>query len=173
MEKVLLAIDGVTPDKQVFRYALQLCRRIKAELDVLQVIKPTKIHTKAGKKTGHARKYIEGSLMAAAFAEAGDHQTAKDMMSEALDNLKKLLPESDKAGIRYHLTAKAGSPKIEILNHVNEHRDIVLAIYDTGLKESLEKTSAETGASVLSELKQALSIPLVVIHPESHGIRMR
>ena len=32
MQKVLLAIDGIHPDHKVFDYAVQLCKRIKAEL---------------------------------------------------------------------------------------------------------------------------------------------
>ena len=40
MKKVLLAIDGIKPDVKAFRYALQMCKRIKAELNVLHLIGP-------------------------------------------------------------------------------------------------------------------------------------
>ena len=39
MIKKLLAIDGITPDKKAFNYAVELCTRIKAELNILQIIR--------------------------------------------------------------------------------------------------------------------------------------
>jgi hypothetical protein len=170
MEKVLLAIDGTNPDKKVFGYALQLCQRIKAELDVIWVMKPSKYKKylkKAGQITGHASKYIEGSLVAATYAEASDHETAEAVMSEALKHLKQLLPEPDKAGVQYRLTMKAGNPKDEIVNYINGHREVILAIYDAPGEKRDHTMMANRHRSVLSELKQALSIPLVVIQPES------
>ena len=134
MEKVLLAIDGMTADKKTFHYAVQLCKRIKAELNVLQVVTPKKCGeylVAVGKKAKPVNRYIEQSFIAAAFAEAGEHETAKDLMSEAFRNLKKLLSESEKEGIPYHLTMKSGDPKQEIDNYLNTHRDVVLTIYDT------------------------------------------
>jgi len=133
MKKVLLAIDGMAPDKKTFHYTVQLCRRIKAELNVLQVISPKnygRYLSEARKKAKPAIRYMEGSLMAVAFAEAGEHETAEALMSEALRNLKQLLPESEKEGVRYHLTMKAGNLKREIIRYLNEHRDVVLTIYD-------------------------------------------
>jgi nucleotide-binding universal stress UspA family protein len=161
MEKVLLAIDGIAPSKKAFNYAVQLCKRIRADLNVLQIIRPKKYSKyleSARKKTNTARKYIEGSMMAAAFAETGEYETAKDMMSEALRNLKQLLPESEKAGIQCHLTMKAGNPKHAILNYLNEHRDVVLTIYDTAQDKRDQLRSSRQ-----NEIKQALSVPLVVV----------
>jgi hypothetical protein len=40
MKKVLLAVVGNAPDPTTFRYAEQLSRRIQAELDVLQLVRP-------------------------------------------------------------------------------------------------------------------------------------
>ena len=166
MEKVLLAIDGMTPDKKAFHYAVQLCKRIKAELNVLQVINPNKCGkylVTVRKKVKPVKRYVEGSLIAAAFAEAGEHETAKDMMSEALRNLKQLVPESEKEGILCHLTMKSGDPEQEIINYLNEHRDVVLTIYDDS-DERLVKTNRDrSNHSVIQDIRRALSIPLVVL----------
>ena len=102
MKKILLAINGVKPERRAFSYAVQLCKRVQADLNVLQVIKPVNLEKylkKIRKKTSYARKYIESSLVAATFAEAGEHDTASDLMSEAVKNINQLLPESEKAGI--------------------------------------------------------------------------
>ena len=72
MQKVLLAIDGINPDRKVFEYAVQLCQRIKADLSVFQVINPRryKEYLKTiRKRADNARKYIEGAMVAATFAE--------------------------------------------------------------------------------------------------------
>jgi len=167
MEKVLLAIDGISPDRKVFCHAVQLCMRIKAELNVLQIIRPgnySEYLKKVRERANQARRYIEGSLLAATFAEAGEHETGKEMMAEALKNINQLLPEAEKAGIPCSLTMKAGNPSKEIINYVKEHRDVVLTIYDTPGEEGDESGVARKKKTAPREIKRALSIPLVIIH---------
>ncbi|MBW1696619.1 MAG: universal stress protein [Deltaproteobacteria bacterium] len=166
MEKVLLAIDGTGPDKKSLRYALQLCRQIKAELDVLQVIKIKNILEKSRQKTIMARNYIEAALVASAYAEAGESETAKDMMAEAVENLKRSLSESGVQNVKYHVTIRAGDPRKEIINYLNEHRDVVVTIYDATDYKRLEASKAYSTPSLASELSQILPMPLVVIKPK-------
>ena len=166
MEKVLLAIDGITPDRKVFRYAVQLCKRIKADLNVLQIIRPrnyTKYIKKIRERTNYARNYFEGSMIAATFAEAGEHDTANAMMSEARRNINKLLPESEKAGIQYQLTMKSGDPNKEIIEYVNAHRDVVLTIYDASLEDRKGTRGVKKQQGVPRKIKQKLAVPLVVV----------
>ena len=166
MKKVLLAIDGMAPDKKAFHYAVQFCRRTKADLNVLQVVSPKssgRHSEKARKSEKPVKRYLEGSFMAVAFAEAGEHETAEALMSEALRNLKQLLPESEKEGVRYHLTMKAGSLKHEIFRYLKEHRDVVLTIYDAHQRKGTDRGFARRYGSVPQEIQQALSTPLVVI----------
>lgn len=40
MQTVLLAIDGDMPDRTVFDFAVQFCRRMNTNLDVLQILQP-------------------------------------------------------------------------------------------------------------------------------------
>ena len=65
MEKVLLAIDGITPDEKAFYYAVELCSRIKAELNVLQIIRSQNANNlldKAITKAKHAKLFFEGTM---------------------------------------------------------------------------------------------------------------
>lgn len=166
MKKVLLAIDGMKPDKKAFHYAVQFCRRTKADLNVLQVVSPQNSGCdpeKTQKSKNPGRRYLEGSFMAAAFAEAGEYVTAEALMTEALRNLKQLLPESEKEGVRCHLTMKAGSFKHEIIRYLKEHRDVVLTIYDAHQRKGADTGFARKFGSVTQEIQKALSIPLVVI----------
>ena len=94
MEKVLLAIDGMIPEQKAFRYAVALCKRIKAELGIFQIIRPQyyrEYKKKIRNKASIAKKFFEGSMMAATFAEAGEFDTAKEIRDsdEEEDSLKK------------------------------------------------------------------------------------
>ncbi|MBW1752449.1 MAG: universal stress protein [Deltaproteobacteria bacterium] len=166
MQKVLLAIDGISPDHKIFDYAVQLCRRIKAELNVFQVINPRKYSEylkTIRKRAGNARKYFESTMVAATFAEAGEHETAKEIMSTALENINRLLPESEKAGVRCHFAVKTGNPAKEIINYVNGHRDVVLTIYDSSLEDRKGTRGVKKQQGVPRKIKQQLAVPLVIV----------
>jgi len=166
MQKVLLAIDGISPDHKIFDYAVQLCKRIKAELSVFQVINPRKYNEylkTIRKRAGFARKYFESTMVAATFAEAGEHETAKEIMSTALENINRLLPESEKAGVQCHFAVKTGNPAKEIINYVNVHRDVVLTIYDASLEDRKGTRGVKKQQGVPRKIKQKLAVPLVVV----------
>ncbi len=166
MEKVLLAIDGVKPSQKVFQYAMQLCQRLKTELRVLQVVRSRQWGQRLKKvqRSGQrAKRLIEESMVAATFAEAGEHETAKDIMAQARKNMDQLMPESQRARIAYHLTMTSESPSKEIINYVNEHRGVVLTIYDAGLGENPGSDVSAEDTEVAKEIVQHLSTPVVVM----------
>jgi nucleotide-binding universal stress UspA family protein len=167
MKKVLLAIDGITPDRKTFRYAVELCERIKAELKVFQIIRPqnySKYLKEMRQKTDYARMYIQGSMVAAAFAEAGEHESAKEIMAEASEQIKRLLSESQKQGVHCDFSMKRGSPEKEIIDYVNQHRDVVLTIY-TSSAEDVERTGIlSKKKNAIASIKEKLAVPLVVAH---------
>lgn len=165
MKKVLLAIDGITPDSKIFHYAVELCRRMKAELKVFQIIRPqnySKYLKEMQQKTNYARMFIQGSMVAAAFAEAGEHESAKEIMAEASEQIRRLLSESQKQGVRCHFSMKRGSPEKEIVDYVNLHRDVVLTIYNSSA-ENVDKTDMlSQKKNVITSIKEKLAVPLVV-----------
>lgn len=166
MKKVLLAIDGITPDQQVFRYAVELCKRIRADLKVFQIINPRKYKEylkKMRSRAGHARRYLASSMVAATFAEAGEHETAEQIMSEALENMNRLLPETEKEGVQCRFILKSGAPDKEIIDYVNQNRDVVLAIYDSPARGRRDKGADRTEAAALRKIKRALLVPLVTM----------
>jgi nucleotide-binding universal stress UspA family protein len=165
MKRVLLTIDGMTPNQKAFDYAVSLCKRIKAELSIFQIINP-RYHRKYMKKIRKnallAKKIVEGAMVAATFAEAGERETALDIMNEASKQIEHLLQESEKAGIRCHFSITSGNPGQEIVEYVNGHRDVILTIYDVfgpvGPVDSFEKKST------LAKIKKDLSVPVVTVH---------
>ncbi len=166
MEKVLLAIDGISPSKQILHYAVQLSQRLRAQLNVLEIISPKRskeyIH-RVSRVANHTKRYFERSMVAATFAEAGEHEMAQELTAEALKNLNQLLPESEKAGRACQLTLKPGHLAEEILKYVKTHRDVVLAIYDGTQGKDLTGGVSRKNTPVPKEIIQNLSIPLVVI----------
>ena len=159
MEKILLAIDGITPNKKAVHYAVELCKRIKADLNILQIINSLNL----GKRVNRMRRYVEASMVAATFAEAGEHGMAMDLREQALKNINKLLPESEKEEVHCHLSVRSGSPDKEIVNYVNDHRDIVLTIYNTSKEEMGDDDTEAKKRDVPNRIRQRLSTPLVVV----------
>ena len=165
MKKVLLAIDGIVPDQKVFQYAIQLCKRIKAELNVFQIINPQNFSEylkKVRQSAGNARSYFSSAMMAVTFAEAGEHDTAEEIMAVALKNYQRLLPESEKEGVQCHFSMKSGAPDQEIIDYVNAHRDVVDAIYDAARHENDKPKQKKK--TTPGRIRRKLAVPLVVIN---------
>jgi len=166
MQKVLLAVDGIKPTDKAFRYAVELCQRLRAELRILQVIRPNhygQYLKRVQRSVRSAKRFAEESMVAIAFAEAGEHDTAKEIMAQARKNMNILMPESERAGIPCHLTMTSGRPGKEIVRYVNKHRDVVLTIYDRATEEnSVCSITPEEGDGPLA-IGQRLSIPLVML----------
>jgi len=166
MKKVLLTIDGITPDQKAFHYAVSLCKRIRAELNIFQIIRPRYYGNyikKVRKKASLARKFVEGSMVAATFAEAGEHETALDMMAEASKEIKHLMSKSEKSGVHCHFSIKSGNSEKEIINYVNDHRDVILTIYDASDQGTNQNADISEKKSTLAKIKRDLCVPLVMV----------
>jgi len=167
MERVLLAIDGMTPDRKAFRYAIALCKRIRAELSIFQIIRPQyyrEYKKKIRKKGLFVRKFVEGSMVAATFAEAGEHETALDIMAEVSKEIRRLLQESEEAGVHCHFSITSGNPEKEIIDYVNDHRNVVLTIYDVSNQSADQNANISKKKNSLAKITKGLSVPLVTVH---------
>ena len=109
-----------------------------------------------------AQKVLESTMAAAAFAEAGEHETALDLMAEGSEQVEHLLKESEKAGVHCRFSIRSGNPEKEIVDYVNDHRDVILTIYDasgdSGTADIFEKKTT------LANIKRSLSVPVVTVH---------
>jgi hypothetical protein len=163
MKQVLLTIDGNIPTHTVFRYAVALCKRISAELSILQFIKSRNFEgylSKTKKSVFRVGKYLENSFAAVTYAEAGEHGTANEMLSEAYGLMQELLPESEQAGVPFQMSFCSGKPDQKIPDYVDNHQDIILTIFDYAKgKNGLNKSDSTT----IERIKRKLVVPLVVI----------
>ena len=167
MKKVLLAIDGIDPTIKIFRYALELCKWTKSELNVLQIMSiqnTNKYFSRIHKKSEIFKNYFEKSMIAVTYAEAGEHKIAKEIMHKAMYNMKKILPESEQAGVFCHIIQKKGETDKEIINYVKKHRDVVFTIYDDAYQEGNDNTVLKEKKRLVNRIKQKICIPLLVFN---------
>jgi len=120
------------------------------------------------KSLNTATRYFEDMMAAVAFAEAGEHEIAIKLMPEALNNIKSMLPENEKKKIGYKLKMTGGNSEKEIIDYVNQHRNVVMAIYnpvpDSQNKEGMHVEDTEKRNNTISKkIQRKLSVPLVVI----------
>ncbi len=166
MEKVLLAIEGLAPDRSTFSYAVALCKRMRAGLDILQIFSPhtyRKYLKRVKKGARHSRNVFEDAMVAVTFAEAGQRDIAGQMEKHSFENIDRLIPKSEKDGIDYHLTLKSGNADEEIVRYVCDHRDVVLTIYDAcRAQDEPERASGKT-INAVRQIGQKLSTPLVIM----------
>ena len=97
------------------------------------------------------------------FAEAGEHETAKEIMAEASKQINHLMLESEQKGVRCHFSMTSGTPEKEIINYVNYHRDVVLTIYDASVQDIGQASRISKKKRAPAEIKKHLSVPLVVV----------
>jgi hypothetical protein len=153
----------MSPSLKAFQYASELCSRIKADLNILQVIKiasPTDSLRKFRNKAGSLRRRIEDSMTAATFAEVGEHEMALDILNRARKNLEPLLDRADETGIAYQVTVKTGDPGKEIVNYLKNHREIVLTVCDI----QMEEKGPSKKESIPLEITAQIPVPVVVVH---------
>ncbi len=166
MEKILLAIDGIAPDSKIFSFAVSLCKRMRTGLDVLQILglRSCKKHLKkVTQGARHARSVFEDAMVAATFAEAGQHDIAEQLRVQACENLDRLIPKSEKDGIDYHLTLKSGNADEEIVRYVCDHRNVVLTIYVAAGAPDKQEHASVIKKNVVRQIGQKLSTPLVIM----------
>ncbi len=166
MEKVLLAIEGVAPDHSTFSYALALCKRMRAGLDILQIFSPhtyRKYLKRVKKGARHSRNVFEDAMVAVTFAEAGQRDIAGQMEKHSFEKIDRLIPKSEKDGIDYHLTLKSGNADEEIVRYVCGHRDVVLTIYDASASQDKQERASVRKRKAVRQIGQKLSTPFVIM----------
>jgi len=163
MKQILLAINGDIPTKTVFQYSVDLCNRIRAELNILQFIKSgslTRRLTDTHKKVGRLGKFLEDSFAGVAFAEAGSFSMADEMLSGVSDPLRELIKNSQ-TRVPFKVAFSHESLETELSSYIDQHQDIVLTIFDpaTDIRKHPQKYLA-----TMAQIKKKLCIPLVTVN---------
>lgn len=136
---VLLAVGGSYINKEAFRYAVNLCRRMDASLDVLHVVPEECAHNAES-----GRISLEGYS-----AEIG-----------------KLLQEASKNRVSVHLSVTVGDVDREVCAYAKDNREVVAVVLDSPY---VHGAGPERGKCrrVLQILSRRLAVPLITA--ESKG----
>ena len=87
-----------------------------------------------------------------------------DIMTQVSKEIKRLLKESEEAGVHYHFSMKSGNPEKEIVDYVNDHRNVVLTIYDVSEQGADQNANISEKKNALAKITKGLSVPLVTVH---------
>lgn len=157
MKKILLAIKGGVPREEAARYALGLAQRLRAKVEILQVINPgsNKKWRDMLRTLKDGAAGFEAAMAAAAFAEAGEPKMAENIeniMTKAAQSLT-YFEETGEEAVDYNVTIKIGDIEKEIVQFVENNRDAVVAVYDGPSEENMGNPP--------QELHNKIPIPLV------------
>jgi len=162
MKTVLFATDHMPPDPEALDYALLLCRRMAARLEVLHILKSS---SSAGSGDRRRRK---GKIPARhkticregmpTGAQTGVPETDRISAIQSLDRLKQWLPDRPNPPVVYHCEVAGGATGAIIERYVRKHGEIVLTVFDP----SSDRHPADIRSKAKGEMPR-LSIPLVLV----------
>jgi hypothetical protein len=133
---VLLVIEGESPSPEPFAYALNLCKRTNAELDLLQVIEQSR--------------------------KDDDYELLSNKMTEGSRNIVALVRQLEEDGIPFKVTIRLGDVGQKLFNYAKRHKDVSMVIFDSPrLRKGPEKSPA--WSRLLENISHQLAIPLVIV----------
>jgi K+-sensing histidine kinase KdpD len=137
--KVLLAIGGSHLNKDAFRYAVNLCRRMDASLDVLQVMRERPADTPEALRASLARHSEE---------------------------IERLLGQVKENRVPVHVSVTVGDVDKEVYSYAKDDREVVAVVFDS---PHVHREEPERGKwqRILQDLSRRLAIPLITA--ESKG----
>lgn len=133
---VLLVIEGESPDPSAFSYAVNLCKRTNAELDILQVIEISN--------------------------KGEDYELLSQKMANSSRHLVDLVRQLEQMAVPFKVTMRLGEPGSKLFNYAKRHKDVAMVILDSPkAREASAKNDA--WARWVRELSRQLSIPLIAV----------
>lgn len=133
---VLLVIEGENPDHSAFSYAVNLCKRTNAELDILQVIEISN--------------------------KGEDYELLSQKMANSSRHLVDFVRHLEQTAIPFKVTMRLGEPGSKLFNYAKRHKDVAMVILDS---PKAREASAKNGAWArwVKEVSRQLSIPLIAV----------
>lgn len=141
-KRVLLAVRGGDIDRKTLKYALNTCKRIGADMDILYISSKNTVD-----KKGEREKVAD--------------DLGQESINSAVDaTIQNFYIELEKEGIRYQLIQKTGCLKQEIIDYTNSRKDILFVVIESSDVLDIDCTGKNKR---LSESWQNLKCPLVVV----------
>jgi hypothetical protein len=138
--KIVLASEAGGPSARSFRYAVGLCRKMKADLAFLNVVQLSNRHT----YWLRVERRLERELIDAANIATG-----------------RLLPEAKKAGVDCHVQVKTGSLEQELLTYAADTPGVAMVVLDAPEKADLLGEVYAVSQGMAERISAALPCPVV------------
>ena len=156
MKRILVASYGLNPDSKTVCYSLDLAKQLGLEVEFFEVV-PEKNKKPSIKIVGPLKllkSLMEDAMVAVTYAEHQEHEMAREIVNQAMENLKPYLSKIQKADLKVDLVIRIGDFVKEVVKRVRERKEIILTVI------AISKRHRE---KVLEKLKQELDIPIIVI----------
>jgi hypothetical protein len=162
MKTVLFATDHMPPDPEALDYALLLCRRMAARLEVLHILQSSssagsgQCRQRKGKIPARHKTISREGMPAG--AETGVPDTDRISGIQSVDRLKQWLPDRPTPPVVYHCEVAGGATGTIIERYVRNHGEIVLTVFDP----CSDRHPADIRSKAKGEMPK-LAIPLVLV----------
>jgi len=156
MKKILLATYGISPDPSSVLCTLDIASQLGSEVEIFEVLSPNldaQIKREGALKL--VKSFMEDVMVAVTFAEQKEHEIAKEVIDEAMANLRPFWGKVRDAGLKVDLVIRRGDIVKEIVNYVHVKKDIILAVLSLGKSKKKNK--------IIKRLEKELDIPLVIV----------
>ncbi len=163
MRKVLLGIEGIRPERRALLYTLELASRLGWGVEIFEVINPyppsvsPSRHAKWKQRIWSIKRFFQDAMVATTFAEAGQRGIARHIWKEAIENLAPFAERLRTLPHRPELILRQGSLVREMVGHIREHTEIIMAIISHREVVALQERGDMEG------LKRRMDIPLVFV----------
>lgn len=138
--KIVLASDAGGPSPKGFRYAVDLCRKMKADLAFLNIVQVSNKHT----YWLRVRRRLERELLEDAHVAVG-----------------RLLPEARTAGVECEVQVKTGSLEHELLSYAANTPGVAMVVLDAPHKADLLGEVYAISRGLAERVSAALPCPVV------------
>jgi hypothetical protein len=164
MKTVLFATDHVPPDPKALDYALALCKRLAARLEVLQILRSPADR----KRHRRLRSPAMHGVSRTSKPDTGNRPAAEPhadvpLKAEAVDQWQRLHSAHPAAHIDYHVEVAHGTAGDTLEHYVRNHRDIVLTVFDPRSGRYSADSRLPKNRPARKEAMPKLAIPLVLV----------
>jgi nucleotide-binding universal stress UspA family protein len=137
--KIILASDA-GPSSKGFRYAVELCRKMKADLAFLNVVQPSRKHT---------------------YWLRVQRRLERELLQDAQVAVGRLLPEAREAGVACEVQVKSGSLEEELLSYAANTPGVAMVLLDAPEQVDLLSEVYAISRGLAERVSAALPCPVV------------
>ncbi len=133
---VLLVIEGNDPDEAAFSYAMGLCKRMDAHMDILLVVRKSD--------------------------NSNNDEISPSLRESIQGRLAPLVRELELSAVQFSLIICRGDMREKLYDFAMRHKDIRMVVYDS--PKAREESAVSRGwHRMIETISRRLSIPLVVV----------